>query len=72
MQKKKPRDFLSYSVMIPRDLFNELDDMRTMAIKCGTLYDPTDAIIKALRLDLKKSKAILLAISEHRKSHYSV
>ncbi len=52
----KKAETLTLTTKIPRELHDQLDEMRKLAKDNGFDYDPADAIIKALRKDIEVSK----------------
>lgn len=63
----KRAETLTLTTKVPRELHDQLDDMRKYAKEHGFEYDPADAIIKALRKDIDTSKSEIKEEIQKRK-----
>ena len=53
----KKTETLTLSLKVPRQLHDEVDQIRALAKKHGVEYDYTDALVKALKKDIDASKS---------------
>lgn len=64
MAIKLKDDKLAFSVKISRELHDDLDKMREQAKQKGAVYDPSEAVEKALRKDIAASRKALSDLKE--------
>ncbi len=64
----KKEEVLSFSFKIPRDLHDEIDNIREKAKQVQATYDPTASLVRALKKDiaatLKQLEAVKVANSK--------
>lgn len=62
----KKEDTLVFNMRIPRDLHDEVDEVRAAAKSINAAYDPSAILVKALRKDLAVTRKQIEAEKANR------
>ncbi|WP_395398590.1 hypothetical protein ACHMW6_00210 (plasmid) [Pseudoduganella sp. UC29_106] len=68
MAIREKQSQLSFSVKIPRDLHDKIDEVREAAKKLGVVYDPSGVVARALERDVTSSLKQLESIKQKNSS----